>query len=1007
MHFYTLYLKIPHCTFGYKANTFVQTTSSVLWFDIKYPTTVKYTTKFTSFLAGLQTRNKRVEGPTEVLLFRSYQDRTITSSHITCDIDTQLAIVTMDNLEDFLNNSLGSTDWVSENYEPERNGVGDIDMQTIRDDIPGCVDMTPKDPDTAMPTVEVKDSQDSSQWPTQQVSAPFQPSRSNSFSTGSNDKQTSPLNGSSVSSNAPNQRKSSPLDPQNTSTSTNSRPRFFNPSNGPLLPARQSSFSIPRASHAPRSIFGPSKAQSEGEMKDEEANDRESLVLPDTPHREGQLKTTSTQPIPQSEETSFTSDNQTHPAPRRSPAIENLRTEQASKTIDSDSDDELEVIDASQASLSAQRKWSKGRPPMILNDESQTPIVKTEPRNGDHSPVTSRIPRALPTRPLAAVTSKSNNPDIAAILAAQRALLNKSQATPKASFNDRQKSTEKVASPLTNAAKKRRLGSQEDPEQVEAAMRAGTHEDDSWMHEEPDDDIAAEIEIVRENIEALSRREKNGKINEAENVELCRLRKYLLLQEKMIRAAKGDPSREVQEESLFVPGDRDEILSRKRREHRQRARQGVTPDMDLELEDNGDDSGDRERESTQGSEEILSQMMQQEFDGDGLDGVPSEKECSKKTKKPRKKPAKNAREFFYREEEERREKDRNKTQKQKGKGDKGGKGGRKAVGRGKAAAGKKGNGAAKGGKGGNSSRPTAQLNKNDGFDEIGQMFINDLMNNDPITERLQNPIFDVEPEPEMEGRHVKQTQLQRLLANIPEGSNVKEAQSDKIRLQKASRSFGYAQVKAVDGKWLIKGMRSTLYHHRLLGAQWMIQRELSDEAPYGGLLADGMGLGKTVQTLACMVANPPGDKDRRRGVKATLIVVPSSVIDQWLDEIRTHADSRAFPKVMHYKKSSKISVEVLRDLDIVVTSYQAVMHQCPFPDSKDREIIAEVRYKKWWEKAEKSMGDLFSVYWYRVVLDEAHAIKNNSARTSLACQNLRSIFRWCLTGTPLLNRLEE
>jgi SNF2 family DNA or RNA helicase len=53
------------------------------------------------------------------------------------------------------------------------------------------------------------------------------------------------------------------------------------------------------------------------------------------------------------------------------------------------------------------------------------------------------------------------------------------------------------------------------------------------------------------------------------------------------------------------------------------------------------------------------------------------------------------------------------------------------------------------------------------------------------------------------------------------------------------------------------------------------------------------------------------------------------------------------------------------------------------------------------------LGNLHLVNWYRVVLDEAQAIKNNSARTSLACQKLKSVYRWCLTGTPLLNRLEE
>lgn len=187
----------------------------------------------------------------------------------------------------------------------------------------------------------------------------------------------------------------------------------------------------------------------------------------------------------------------------------------------------------------------------------------------------------------------------------------------------------------------------------------------------------------------------------------------------------------------------------------------------------------------------------------------------------------------------------------------------------------------------------------------------------------------------------------------------------------------------------------------------MVSRELSATPPYGGLLADSMGLGKTVQTLACMIANPPRDEDKKRKTKATLIVVPSAVILQWMEEIRNHAEASMFPKVMHYKSSSGIDAAVLEDLDIVITSYHEVMRQFPYPDQKERERIAHMGHQKWWAKVQKDMGPLHQVEWYRVVLDESHNIRNNSNRTSLACQNLRGVFRWCLTGTPLLNRLEE
>lgn len=147
--------------------------------------------------------------------------------------------------------------------------------------------------------------------------------------------------------------------------------------------------------------------------------------------------------------------------------------------------------------------------------------------------------------------------------------------------------------------------------------------------------------------------------------------------------------------------------------------------------------------------------------------------------------------------------------------------------------------------------------------------------------------------------------------------------------------------------------------------------------------------------------------DIKRGTKATLIVVPAGVIDQWIDEIRHHTHQDIFPKVIHYKRSAKLPKEVLADCHIVVASYNEVMKQFPYPDAEGRVKIQQGGYKKWWETAKKEMGDLHHIQWYRVVLDEAQAIKNNSARTSLACQNLKSVYRWCLTGTPLLNRLEE
>jgi SNF2 family DNA or RNA helicase len=200
----------------------------------------------------------------------------------------------------------------------------------------------------------------------------------------------------------------------------------------------------------------------------------------------------------------------------------------------------------------------------------------------------------------------------------------------------------------------------------------------------------------------------------------------------------------------------------------------------------------------------------------------------------------------------------------------------------------------------------------------------------------------------------------------------------------------------------------------------MVSRELGPDKPHGGLLADVMGLGKTLETLATMVGNPPTMEDIKKRQKATLIVLPSSAIKQWMEEIRTHVEERIFPRVMHYKASKEIPIVSIEDCDIVLTSYTEVMRSYSYPSQEDMDSWStEEGIKRWRLKYLEIVGDLHKIHWYRIVLDEAlvedisnffphclqsnrHAIKNYKSRTSLACQSLRGQFRWALSGKYLL-----
>ncbi|KAI9051714.1 hypothetical protein LZ554_004754 [Drepanopeziza brunnea f. sp. 'monogermtubi'] len=687
---------------------------------------------------------------------------------------------------------------------------------------------------------------------------------------------------------------------------------------------------------------------------------------------------------------------------------------------ENDSDDDCMIIEEGDASTEAKHKWNKpSKGKKVARDDDEVVFVKEEPIN--HAVLPSPAPAVQLPSPPPAPKKPASAFAVAKILAAQQAMFRSVRAQSNGEGPSRAQIRGHHAQPLSSRGFDRFKDStfgRHDPPQVQA------DEDDAWMIEE--DGVDYEFEKMTRLEDLLARRERKGNLTQEESLELFKIRKRLETKERLRAAAA---SRDDEEKSLLLPAETREQTVRRHR--RDRPCQAESEDVESNIEDDAEGAYDDR-------DEIVRMMAE-------LDGRDAEEEDLGLTKsgKPRKRrvrPAngiaqsrpKDAREYAAREKEKERSKaqkkrarqpaalvtassSRRKTAPAAAKGRGRGKGREKDK---EKAANRTAKDKSKGkGKGKDVIKNGPSLissaggfARRNGEDKIGQMILEDLMSNDPISERLQNPVFNRPAEATISGPQVKNTQFQLLFANIPEPeSNIERGaiKTDKAKLREASRSFGYAKCKAHDGKWLIKGMKSPLYHHQLLGAQWMVQRELSSQPPHGGLLADSMGLGKTVQTLACMVGNPPGPEDIQRKVKTTLIVVPATVIEQWIDEIRLHVDKRIFPKVLHYKTSSKLDIDILQDIDIVVTSYNEVMKQFPFPDTEGRLVIAKHGYKKWWKRAIENMGVLHQINWYRVVLDEAQAIKNNSARTSLACQNLKSVYRWCLTGTPLLNRLEE
>jgi hypothetical protein len=124
----------------------------------------------------------------------------------------------------------------------------------------------------------------------------------------------------------------------------------------------------------------------------------------------------------------------------------------------------------------------------------------------------------------------------------------------------------------------------------------------------------------------------------------------------------------------------------------------------------------------------------------------------------------------------------------------------------------------------------------------------------------------------------KQKALTELIASIPTAGR-DEGKPDKQAVIEATRKFARRVRSDKKGGWRLSGLKNSLYHHQLLGAAFMRDRENSPTKPHGGMLCDVMGLGKTIQTLANIIDSQSVELDD--SARTTLIVVPRSLVDHW------------------------------------------------------------------------------------------------------------------------------
>ena len=122
----------------------------------------------------------------------------------------------------------------------------------------------------------------------------------------------------------------------------------------------------------------------------------------------------------------------------------------------------------------------------------------------------------------------------------------------------------------------------------------------------------------------------------------------------------------------------------------------------------------------------------------------------------------------------------------------------------------------------------------------------------------------------------KRQAMASMISSIPVENKAKAA-SEKAHILRMTTVLGSCKASTRAVGWDLKGMTSTLHHHQVQGAGTMKEREIGENEPKGGLLADEMGFGKTVMMIATIVANPPAPGEEYR---STLIVCSPALLSQ-------------------------------------------------------------------------------------------------------------------------------
>jgi len=198
-----------------------------------------------------------------------------------------------------------------------------------------------------------------------------------------------------------------------------------------------------------------------------------------------------------------------------------------------------------------------------------------------------------------------------------------------------------------------------------------------------------------------------------------------------------------------------------------------------------------------------------------------------------------------------------------------------------------------------------------------------------------------------------------------------------------------------------KGFKATLREYQQKGLNWL---SFMGSMGFGACLADDMGLGKTIQVLAFLSTLK---KDGIR--KASLLIIPASLMSNWLNEIETFLPElivfAAHPDYVRARES-QLSEEGPDGAKFSLNGKPGIcldeLTSDRSSDELDRYDLVITTYA-----LSKKYEWLRAYQWHYIILDEAQAIKNPSTKQTLAVKKLKSHNRIIMSGTPVENRLSD